>query len=150
MKAMQLTEDSMISPQLVPEDFAALAAQGVRMVVNDRPDNEEPGQLPAAVAARSAAEHGIAYRPIPVMFATITQDDIERFAEARAEAGGPVHAYCKAGVRSATLWALNEVLAGRMPQVQAQDYGRERGLDPSAGLACLDRRQAGAQAGTGP
>ncbi|MFN3287693.1 MAG: beta-lactamase hydrolase domain-containing protein, partial [Sphingomonadaceae bacterium] len=35
-------------PQISPADVAALAAQGVRMVINNRPDGESPGQPAAA------------------------------------------------------------------------------------------------------
>ena len=38
---------------LGPADIEALAASGVRTIVNNRPDNEDPGQLPAPEAAAS-------------------------------------------------------------------------------------------------
>lgn len=143
MKTTQLTDALTISPQLVPDDFAALAARGVRMVVNNRPDGEEPGQLPAAEAARIAAAHGMGYRHIPVTLASLSEGDVAQFEQALREADGPVHAHCKTGVRSATLYVLGEILAGRMTRQQAQDYGPVHGLDLSAALAWLDRRGGG-------
>jgi uncharacterized protein (TIGR01244 family) len=144
MKATQLTDTLTISPQLAPDDFAALAARGVRMVVNNRPDGEEIGQLPAAEATRIAAAHGMAYRHIPVTLAGLSDSDIAQFEQALREADGPVHAHCRTGVRSATLYVLGEVLAGRMTREQAQDYGPAHGLDLKAGLTWLDRRGGGA------
>lgn len=144
MKTTRLTDALTISPQPAPEDFPALAAQGVRMVVNNRPDDEEPGQLSAAEAAHIAAANGMAYRHIPVTLADLSTGDVTQFEQALHEADGPVHAHCRTGVRSATLYVLGEVLAGRMTRAQAQDFGPEHGLDLKAGLAWLDRRGNGA------
>src|SRR5260370_5712187 len=47
-------------------DIEALAEQGVRTIVNNRPDGEDAGQLPAADARRIAEAHGLAYHHIPV------------------------------------------------------------------------------------
>ena len=47
-------------------DIDALAAGGVRTIINNRPDGEDAGQLPAAEARRIAEAHGIAYHHIPV------------------------------------------------------------------------------------
>ena len=41
--------------KLDPSDIEALAASGVRTIINNRPDDEDPGQLPAAEARRLAA-----------------------------------------------------------------------------------------------
>jgi len=139
MNVTPLTDALTISPQLATEDFATLAARGVRMMVNNRPDGEESGQLPAAEAARIAAAHGMAYRHIPVTLAALSENDVAQFERALHEADGPVHAHCKTGVRSATLYVLGEVLAGRMTREQAREYGPAHGLDLKAALAWLDR-----------
>jgi uncharacterized protein (TIGR01244 family) len=57
-----------------------------------------------------------------------------------AAAGGPVLAYCRSGTRSATLWALGEILAGTLSRDEALALGRANGLDLAGGLAWLDRR----------
>lgn len=143
MRTTQLTDALTISPQLAPDDFATLAARGVRLVVNNRPDGEEPGQLPAAEAARIAAAHGIGYRHIPVTLAGLSEGDVAQFRQALREADGPVHAHCRTGARSATLYVLGEVLTGRMTRQQAQEYGPAHDLDLKAGLAWLDRHGRG-------
>lgn len=139
MNTTRLTDTLTISPQPTAEDFVRLAAQGVCMVINNRPDGEEPGQLPAAQAARIAGTNGMAYRHIPVTFASLSETDVAQFEQALLEADGPVHAHCKTGVRSATLYVLGEVLAGRMTREQAEKFGPAHGLDLKAGLAWLDR-----------
>ena len=61
-------------------DIDALAAAGVRTIINNRPDGEDPGQLPAAEARRIAEAHGIAYHHIPITAATLSRADVDAFA----------------------------------------------------------------------
>ena len=139
MKTATLTDRVMVAPQIAAEDFAALAAAGVRAVINNRPDGEDPGQLSSAEAARLAAAAGLAYRHIPVTAATLSDEAVAAFRQEVA-AGGKVLAYCRSGTRSATLWALGEILAGELSRDEALAIGRANGLDLSGGLAWLDRR----------
>ena len=48
-------------------------------IVNNRPDGEDPGQLPAAEARRLAEAHGIAYHHIPFTAASLTRADVDAF-----------------------------------------------------------------------
>jgi uncharacterized protein (TIGR01244 family) len=127
-----------VSPQLEPADFPVLAARGVRLIINNRPDGEAEGQLPATQAARLARENGMAYRHIPVTFASLSEDDVNEFAQAASRAGGPVHAHCRSGHRSATLWALAGVLSGRCTPSEAFTKLEALGFDPKPGHAWLD------------
>ena len=69
-------------------DIDALAAAGVRTIINNRPDGEDPGQLPAAEARRIAEAHGIAYHHIPITAATLSRADVDAFAAALRDAAG--------------------------------------------------------------
>src|SRR5205823_668826 len=71
-------------------DIEALAAPVVRTITNTRPDNEDPGQPPAAEARRLAEAHGIAYHHIPFTAATLTRADIDAFAATLRSAPQPV------------------------------------------------------------
>ena len=134
-----------VSPQPTPEDFAVLAARGVTMVVNDRPDGEEPGQLPAARAGEIALANGMEYRHVPVKLTDITAHDVDAFGRAVAEASGPVHAHCRTGIRAATLWALNEFRSGRRSADQVCTAIEAAGFDPKTALAWIAaHQQAGA------
>ena len=55
MHIRPLDEALSASPQIALEDLPAIAAQGFRSVISNRPDGEEPGQL-SAEALRQAAE----------------------------------------------------------------------------------------------
>ena len=96
-------------------DIEALAGAGVRTIVNNRPDDEDPGQLPAAEARRIAQSHGIAYHHIPVTAATLTRADVDAFAAVLASAPQPVVVHCRSGTRSTLLWALTRLAEGDDP-----------------------------------
>ncbi|HEV2100968.1 MAG TPA: TIGR01244 family sulfur transferase, partial [Stellaceae bacterium] len=96
-------------------DIDALAQAGVRTIINNRPDGEDPGQLPAAEAKQLAEAHGIAYHHIPVTAATLTRADVDAFAATLRTAEAPVVAHCRSGTRSTLLWALTRVREGADP-----------------------------------
>ena len=142
MQPVALDPSTTVSGQLAPADFAALAARGVRMVVSNRPDGEDPGQMSAAEAARLAAEHGMAFRHVPISLPALSPGDIARFAEATAEANGPVHAYCRSGMRSGLVWAIDAARSGRMTPDALLARGREIGTDFGPALAWAERNPA--------
>src|SRR6266850_4428606 len=101
-----------VAGKLDPDDIETLAAAGVRTIVNNRPDGEDPGQLPAAEARRLTEAHGIAYHHIPITAATLSRADVDAFAAAMRDAPGPVVAHCRSGTRSTLLWALMRMREG--------------------------------------
>lgn len=104
-----------VAPQLFPEELAEVAALGFKAVVNNRPDDEEPGQ-PSDADMRAAAEAaGLAYTSIPITHAGFSHPQIDAMAEAIRSAEGPVLAYCRSGTRSCNLWALTAAKMGGDP-----------------------------------
>ncbi len=132
LKVSSVAPGLTVSAQLRPADFPLLASRGAAMVINNRPDGEEPGQLTAAQGAELASRNGVVYRHLPVVLPEISETDIRAFAGAMAAATGPVHAHCRSGMRSVTLWALGQVTAGRLTSKQAQQAVSEAGYDPKA------------------
>jgi uncharacterized protein (TIGR01244 family) len=125
----QLDERASVSGQLAPHEVAGLAELGVTVLVNNRPDGEEPGQ-PAAADIEAAAEAaGIAYRYIPIMRG-IGPADVDAMQEALRDAeGGTLLAFCRSGTRS----ALTLGLAKREQGASADEVHRcltEAGFDP--------------------
>lgn len=112
-------------------DIEALAATGVRTIVNNRPDGEDPGQLPAAEARRIAEAHGVAYHHIPVTAGSLSAADVDAFAAVLADAPGPVVAHCRSGTRSAMLWGLAQLRSGADP-AKAIAAAARHGIDISA------------------
>ena len=104
-----------VAGRLDAPDVEALAAAGVRTIVNNRPDGEDRGQLPAAEARRVAESHGLAYHHIPITAATLSRADVDAFAAVLRTAPAPVVAHCRSGTRSALLWALVRMREGADP-----------------------------------
>ena len=119
-------------------DIDALAGAGVRTIVNNRPDGEDPSQLPAAEAQRLAEAHGIAYHHIPVTAATLSRADVDAFAAVLRDAPAPVVAHCRSGTRSALLWALTRLRDGADPLSLIAEAARH-GID-IAGLPAVAAR----------
>lgn len=117
---IRTVDDSIsVASQIQPEDVAGLAAAGFKAIVNNRPDGEDAGQ-PEGAAIRAAAEAaGLSYAAIPVTHAGFSGPQVEAMAEAIAQAGGPVLAYCRSGTRSCNLWALAAASKGGDPETLA-------------------------------
>jgi uncharacterized protein (TIGR01244 family) len=116
----RLDDRTSVSGQIRPEEVAGLAEQGVTMVVNNRPDGEEPGQPLAADIEAAAAAAGIAYRSVPIIRG-IGPADVAAMQEAlRAAGDGQTLAFCRSGNRSALAWALARREDGASPDEIAQ------------------------------
>ncbi len=117
-----------VAGRLDRADIDALAQAGVRTIVNNRPDGEDPGQLPAADARRIAESQGLVYHHIPITAATLSRADVDAFAAALRAAPAPVVAHCRSGTRSALLWALSRMREGADPLSLVAEAAR-RGID---------------------
>jgi uncharacterized protein (TIGR01244 family) len=102
----QLDNRTLVSGQIETHEMATLAQQGVTIIVNNRPDGEEPGQPRTAELEAAAAQAGIAYSFVPIQRG-IGPSDVQAMREAMAKAGdGKMLAFCRSGTRSALACAL--------------------------------------------
>lgn len=128
MDLRQITPELSVSPQILPQDMAALAAEGFRVIINNRPDSEV-GPDEDSTAIRAAAEAaGLDYREIPFQPGQVTLDMVTAQAEALALPGRKL-AYCRSGNRSTVLWALTQ--AGQQPTEDLLRAAAEAGYDLS-------------------
>ncbi|WP_332810909.1 TIGR01244 family sulfur transferase [Sphingomonas sp.] len=107
----QIDERMLVSGQIQPGDVQAAADAGVTMIVNNRPDGEQPGQPAGAEIEAAARAAGLDYRHIPVA-GGLSPDLVEAMGEALDTADGKVLGFCAAGTRSTYLWALARLKAG--------------------------------------
>ena len=115
-----LSDSVLVSAQIAPDEMDRLTAEGVRLIVNNRPDGEAPDQPSGARVAAAAQAAGIAYAAMPITHAGFSLPQIEAFADLLDSAEGKVLAYCRSGTRSSLLWALAQAKAGRDPQAIEQ------------------------------
>lgn len=101
-----------VAPQISVEDVAAIKAAGFTGIVNNRPDDEEAGQIPGDAIRAAAEAAGLSYTAIPITHAGFSYPQIEAMAEVLAGADGPVLAFCRSGTRSCNLWALAQARNG--------------------------------------
>lgn len=140
MQPIRISDTLSVGSQPAEADFSLLASQGFKVVINARPDAEDAPQPGSAAEKKAAVEAGTAYVFIPVTGSTITDADISAFQRVIGQARGPVFAHCKTGMRALTLYALGEVLDGRMTADDLLDLGRRHGFDLAGARAWLDRR----------
>lgn len=124
MEIRKVSDQFSVSGQLTPEALEELHAAGVRTLIGNRPDHEAPDQPEHAALDRRARELGIAVHYLPVVHDTINRQNVEDFAELLAGAAKPVHAWCRSGLRSLTLWSLAQIKAGGDPAAQVENANR--------------------------
>ncbi len=135
MKPVAITEKLSVSPQIAPSDLPDIAAAGFTGLVANRPDGEEAGQPDAASIAEAGRRAGLGFALIPVP--DLTEEKVRAFQKAVADSEGPVLAYCRTGTRSLTLWAIGEVLDGRMKSQEVAAFAAARGFDLSGAVKWL-------------
>lgn len=106
MQAKRLSENLLVSSQLLVTDVATAVALGIRSIINNRPDGEAPDQPSSAEIEAAAKAAGLGYRHIPVLPGLILDEHVDAFSAAISELDSPILAFCRTGSRSASLWAL--------------------------------------------
>jgi sulfide:quinone oxidoreductase len=114
----KVTDDFSVSGQITPEVVDELKAAGVRTLICNRPDGEAPDQPAYATIAERARALGLVVHHLPVVHDTIDSRNVEDFSALLQEAASPVHAWCRSGLRSITLYSLAQVKAGADPAAQ--------------------------------
>lgn len=116
-----------VSPQLLPEDLPALAADGYVTLIDNRPDGEIPPPLQTEAMRAAAQAAGMQFVENPVHPGGLTQQVVAVQAKAIAEAKGKVIAYCASGNRSTLVWALTK--AGHLPTDEIIAAGAAQGYN---------------------
>ncbi len=127
MDIRPLTPDYAVSPQIDPEDLPAIAAQGYKTVIDNRPCTEVPPSHQAEAMAQAARAAGVTLVVLPVTHQTLNAQTVARQQEAIAAADGPVLAYCASGTRSSIVWALGQ--AGHMATDDILSAAADQGYD---------------------
>jgi uncharacterized protein (TIGR01244 family) len=109
----QLDDKTLVSGQISPADLPGLKEQGVTLIVNNRPDGEDPGQPSSAEMAQAAREAGITYCHVPIWRGP-GPAEVEAMRTVLSECGdGKALLFCRSGTRSTFAWAVAEAENGR-------------------------------------
>lgn len=104
--AHELDDRTLVAAQIAPADVAGLKAQGVTLIVNNRPDGEDVGQPTSAEIEEAAQAAGLDYRHVPIVRG-MGPSDVEAMRAAMHAAGaGKLFAFCRTGNRSTLAWAV--------------------------------------------
>ena len=113
MDIRPLTPRHAVSPQITPEDLAAIKAAGFATVICNRPDVENPPALQSQAMRAAAEAAGLQFHVLELTHQTMTPENIARQRDLIDTAPGPVLAYCASGTRCSVAWSLGQ--AGNMP-----------------------------------
>jgi sulfide:quinone oxidoreductase len=119
MDPKPLSPDLSVSPQVAPGDLQALAAMGIRSVICNRPDGEAGDQPTFEEIEAAARAAGIEARYLPIVQGMVSDAEAAAFGRLMRDLPKPALAYCRSGMRSATLWALSEAGARPLPAILA-------------------------------
>ena len=125
----ELDDKVLVSGQIRPDEIAALRAEGVTLIVNNRPDGEEPNQPLGVEIEEAAAAAGIDYRSVPIIRG-IGPADADAMRDAISSSRGKVLAFCRSGTRSALAWALAKNNEG-MAREEIERRLISAGVDPT-------------------
>jgi sulfide:quinone oxidoreductase len=120
METKQVAASFSVSGQLTVTDLPLLQAAGIKTLIGNRPDNEAAGQPAFAELAAQATALGMTVHYLPVVHDFINSVDVEQFTALLRSAPQPIHAWCRSGLRSITLWGLAQVKEGVAPELVAE------------------------------
>lgn len=104
----QLEADLRTAGQLSVQDIKALADEGVKTLIFNRPDQEGEDQPDTAELQKTAESLGMKWVHQPVISGQVTQEQGEEFGRIYTQAPKPVVAFCRTGARCGCLWALSQ------------------------------------------
>ncbi len=131
LRHVKLTETVAASPQVYAADMQAIADEGYKVVINNRPDAEALDQ-PSSDDLKAAAEAaGLTYHYYPLNAFNYPGDDIAAIRELFDDTNEPVFAFCRSGTRSTNLWVSSRPEDERDA---ARHHAQQLGFDISMSL----------------
>jgi uncharacterized protein (TIGR01244 family) len=130
---LKVTDSFSVSPQITLADVAIAAEQGFVLLINNRPDGEDPSQPSSAQMQAAAEAAGLGYVHIPVVGGP-TPDQVEQVRQAIDQTDGPVLGFCRSGTRSIVTWSIGQALSGERSPAELIGLGAGAGYDLSSVL----------------
>jgi len=135
----KISDNFYLAAQIGPNDLPAYQEAGIKTIINNRPDNEEPGQISAADMAAAAKEYGIDYHYLPMVNGQpLPPTLVDDFKTVLDNSNTPVLAHCRSGMRSSFLWALGQIPTGSISVDEAIDAVQAVGIPLGNARAALE------------
>lgn len=132
-----LNETILASPQIGYDDLEEAKAAGVTLVINNRPDGEDPDAPQSDDIEAAAKAAGLDYCAIPIGRSGFSEPQVDAMIAALDGAKGRVLAYCRTGTRSTLLWSLAQAKLGASPD-EIAEAAAAAGYDVSPVRPMLD------------
>lgn len=129
MAFRSLSTRVLVSGQISLEDIELARSLGVRTVISNRPDGEDPGQLTADEVAKASAAVGLDFVHAPAR--GLPGPEVIDMIMGPLSQQAPVLMFCRSGMRSAAAWALAMSQAGQLTRDEIVTAGANAGYDLS-------------------
>lgn len=136
MNIVKLSEIFGVAAQIQPHHVAEIAARGYKVLINNRPDEEESDQPTDAQIAAAAIAAGLEYYHLPVTAGDFPGPGFEQMCDLLDDPANPVLAFCRTGTRCSNLWVASREAAERE---QAEALAQQLGYNLGMASAFLDR-----------
>lgn len=107
-KYKKLVDGFYVSGQITPDELQNISGCGIKALIINRPDGENPPRLHSGQIMQNAKAIGMKCVYIPVA-GKISYDMIEQTRLVITDLPRPILAYCGSGKRSSILWCLANV-----------------------------------------
>ena len=111
MHIEQLTTQISVSDQIQVKDIQILSDMGVEILVCNRLDDEDEGQVPYADICAEAKRLGLECKFLAFSSYQIKEDNRNEFIKL-IETRKRIHNYCRSGARSKRLWCEATAVVG--------------------------------------
>ncbi|MGE4313597.1 MAG: sulfur transferase domain-containing protein [Pseudobdellovibrionaceae bacterium] len=103
----QIDEQVYVGGTPSPEEVSALAANGIKAIICNRPDHEDPGQPDANSIKQAAEDKGLTFVHIPqIAGGPVLPETLTAMEEAVANLPRPLFIYCRSGGRATKLYEM--------------------------------------------
>lgn len=138
----QLSERLFVAGQISSADIQQAGAAGIKTIINNRPDGEEPDQLSHTEAATLSNSLGIDYHYLPMANGQpLPPTLVDDFLAVLSGTEDAVLAHCRSGMRSSVIWAIGQIQQGKLSPDQTIEAATSAGVPLANARALLESVQ---------
>jgi sulfide:quinone oxidoreductase len=112
LRVLELAPQVFVAGQVFEQELKVAAEQGIRSVINNRPDGESANQPPSAHLAGVAEGLGMTYVHVPVVSGSITPQNIEEFRQVCESLGRDPRYFGRCAKPRECSWTTSDIIAG--------------------------------------